>query len=237
MTAGIAAFRAKTPHPPGARSGTATMMAAKVGRRAGVRSHEAIRSAVRPQRLPGSPGITPPKSMLLPCLWMTHPDACITISMPSKRPDWTLPSLPRPGPKSLKPPKKSVAAVRVRTGCHLPGTAQIQLENLGPWHNVPFGPRPTVSAAWMRATSRSYVRHIRRLGHWQKDSLHLRRPDRSRQCQVQHGGGGVVHSLLRQLRRIQDPAHSSSGPPCSPTGRIRRALRQNTIIGGASLWC
>jgi len=244
MNAGIAAFRAKAP-PHILQvfdAGTATMMAAK--------------GAVRPvYEVMKQSGLPFDPSVYLPTVvgYYTTTDGKM-LSMPfnSSTPIlyYNVDAFKKAGLDPDKPPKtwpevaeaakKLVAAGASQAGFSSAWNGWIHLENLGAWHNVPFGTKANgfggLDASYT-FNSPLYVKHIQQLADWQKDKIFV------------YGGRTNVGNAKFSSGEVAMYTESSAGhagfkKTCQfefgtamlPYWPDVKGAPQNTIIGGASLW-
>jgi len=244
MNAGIAAFRANSP--PHILQvfevGTATMMAAKD-------IVKPVYEVMKESGLPFDP------SAYLPAVaaYYTTADGRM-ISMPfnSSTPVfyYNVEMFQKAGLDPDRPPrtwpevgemaKKLLAAGVCRAGFSSAWSGWIHLENLGAWHNVPFGTKANgfggLDARYV-FNSPLYVKHIQQLADWQKDRIFV------------YGGRYDAGMAKFSSGEVAMFTGSSSGyadferdcpfefrTSMLPYWPEVKGAPQNTIIGGASLW-
>ena len=245
MTAGIAAFRAK--NPPHILQvfevGTATMMAAKG-------AVKPVYEVMQQSGLPFDP------NAYLPTVtgYYTTTDGKM-LSMPFNSSTaimyYNIDAFKKAGLDPAKPPKtwpevaeyskKLVAAGASPVGFSSSWNGWIQLENLGAWHNVPLGTKGNgfggLDARYTFNTP-LYVKHVQQLADWQKDKIFTYggRTDLGN-AKFNTGKWPCIRVLPPASPVSRRPASLNSGPPCCPTGPMRRALPRTPSSEGRASGC
>jgi sn-glycerol 3-phosphate transport system substrate-binding protein len=244
MNAGIAAFRAKTP--PHILQvfevGTATMMAAKG-------AVKPVYEVMKESGLPFDPKVYLPT---VTGYYTTTDGRMISMPFNSSTPVlyYNVEMFKKAGLDPEKPPgtwpavgetaRKLLAAGVCQAGLSSAWNGWIHLENLGPWHNVPFGTKANgfggLDARYTFNTP-LYVKHIQQLADWQKDKIFI------------YGGRTNIGNAKFSSGEVAMYTESSAGyagfkKTCQfefgtamlPYWPDQKGAPQNTIIGGASLW-
>jgi sn-glycerol 3-phosphate transport system substrate-binding protein len=136
--------------------------------------------------------------------------------------------------------KKLLAAGVSQAGFSSTWTGWIHLENLGAWHNVPFGTKANgfggLDARYV-FNSPLYVKHMQQLADWQKEKIFV------------YGGrtdAGKTKFLSGEVAMFTESSagYADFDKNCQfefrtsmlPYWPDEKGAPQNTIIGGASLW-
>ncbi|MEN6486961.1 MAG: sn-glycerol-3-phosphate ABC transporter substrate-binding protein UgpB [Syntrophobacteraceae bacterium] len=244
MTAGIAAFRAK--NPPHILQvfevGTATMMAAK----------GAVKPVYQVMKESGLP--FDPKAYLPTVTgYYTTADGKM-LSMPFNSSTvilyYNIDAFKKAGLDPAKPPKtwpemaeygkKLVDAGAAPYGFSSSWTGWIQLENLGPWHNVPFGTKSNGFGgldARYAFNAPLYVKHVQQLADWQKDKIFIYggRTDLGN-AKFNTGEVALYTASSASYAGFKSTCKFEFGTAMLPYWPDVKGAPQNTIIGGASLW-
>jgi sn-glycerol 3-phosphate transport system substrate-binding protein len=244
MTAGIAAFRAK--NPPHILQvfevGTATMMAA----------HGAIKpvyQVMKDSGLPFDPNVYLPT---VTGYYTTTDGRMLSMPFNSSTPIlyYNIDAFKKAGLDPAKPPKtwpemaeaakKLVAAGACSAGFSSSWNGWIQLENLGPWHNVPFGTKANgFGGLDARYTFNAplYVKHIQQLADWQKDKIFVYggRTDIGN-AKFNSGEVAMYTASSASYAGFKRTCKFEFGTAMLPYWPDVKGAPQNTIIGGASLW-
>ncbi|NIS60086.1 MAG: sn-glycerol-3-phosphate ABC transporter substrate-binding protein UgpB [Proteobacteria bacterium] len=243
MTAGIAAFRAKTP--PHILQvfevGTASMMAAK--------------GAIKPvYEVMGESGLPFDPNAFLPTVtgYYTTPDGRM-LSMPfnSSTPVlyYNVEAFEKAGLDPDKPPKtwpevaeyaRKLVKAGYPAGFSTAWISWIHIENFSAWHNVPIGSKANGFGGLdteFTYNSQLHVKHIQQLADWQKEKIFI------------YGGRRNLGNAKFSAGEVAMYTESSAGyagfkKTCKfpfrtsmlPYWPDAPGAPQNTIIGGASLW-
>jgi sn-glycerol 3-phosphate transport system substrate-binding protein len=244
MTAGIAAFRAK--NPPHILQvfevGTATMMAAKG-------AVKPVHEVMKQSGLPFDP------SAYLSTVtgYYTTADGKM-LSMPFNSSTailyYNIDAFKKAGLDPAKPPKtwpelgemakKLVAAGAAPAGFSSSWNGWIHLENLGAWHNVPFGTKANgfggLDARYTFNTP-LYVKHIQQFADWQKDKTFVYggRTDLGN-AKFNSGEVALYTASSASYAGFKKTCQFEFGTAMLPYWPDQKGAPQNTIIGGASLW-
>jgi len=244
MTAGIAAFRAKS-HPHILQVfevGTATMMAAKG-------AVKPVYEVMQESGLPFDPKVYLPT---VTGYYTTADGKMLSMPFNSSTPVlyYNVEMFKKAGLDPAKPPKtwpeveaaakKLVAAGVCQAGFSSAWNGWIQIENLGAWHNVPIGTKGNgFGGLDTRYTFNGplHVRHFQQLADWQKDKVFV------------YGGRTNTGNAKFSSGEVAMYTESSAGyagfkKTCQfefatstlPYWPDVKGAPQNTIIGGASLW-
>jgi sn-glycerol 3-phosphate transport system substrate-binding protein len=243
MTAGIAAFRAKTP--PHILQvyevGTASMMAAK--------------GAIKPvYQLMKDSGLPFDPNAYLPTVtgyYSTTDGKMLSMPFGSSTPVlyYSKDGFKKAGLDPNKPPKtwpevgevsKKLVAAGYQAGFSSAWTSWIHIENLSAWHNVPIGTKGNGFGgldARLTYNGPVQVKHVQQLGDWQKDKVFM------------YGGRTNSGNAKFSSEQVAMYTESSAGyagfaKTCKfefGTGMLPywpdvKGAPQNTIIGGNSLW-
>jgi sn-glycerol 3-phosphate transport system substrate-binding protein len=243
MTAGIAAFRAKTP--PHILQvfevGTASMMAAK--------------GAIKPvYEVMAQSGLPFDPKVYLPTVtgyYTTADGKMLSFPFNSSTPIlyYNKDAFKKAGLDPEKPPKtwpevaeysKKLVAAGYPAGFSTAWITWIHLENLSAWHNLPFGTKSNGMEgldAEFTFNGPVQVKHIQSLADWQKDKIFV------------YGGRDNLGNAKFSSEEVAMYTESSAGyagfaKTCKfdfGTGMLPYwpdvpGAPQNTIIGGASLW-
>jgi sn-glycerol 3-phosphate transport system substrate-binding protein len=243
MTAGIAAFRSKTP--PHILQvfevGTASMMAA--------------RGAIKPvYEVMAESGLPFDPNAYLPTIagyYSTTDGKMLSMPFNSSTPVlyYNKDAFKKAGLDPNKPPKtwpevgeygKKLVAASYPGGLSTAWISWIQIENFSAWHNVPIGTEENGFAGLDTKfvyNSPLHVRHIQQLSDWQKDKIFI------------YGGRRNLGNAKFSSEEVAMYTESSAGyagfkKTCKfefGTGMLPYwpdvpGAPQNTIIGGASLW-
>jgi sn-glycerol 3-phosphate transport system substrate-binding protein len=243
MTAGIAAFRAKTsPHILQVYEvGTASMMAAK----------GAIKPVYQVMKDSGLP--FDPKAYLptVTGYYSTTDGRMLSMPFNSSTPVlyYSKDGFKKAGLDPSKPPKtwpevaeysKKLVAAGYQAGFSSAWTSWIHIENLSAWHNVPLGTKANGFGgldARLTYNGPLQVKHIQQLADWQKDKVFV------------YGGRTNTGNAKFSSEQVAMYTESSAGyagfaKTCKfefGTGMLPywpdvKGAPLNTIIGGASLW-
>ena len=244
MTAGIAAFRAK--NPPHILQvfevGTATMMAAKG-------AIKPVYQVMKESGLPFDP------NAYLPTVtgYYTTTDGKM-LSMPFNSSTailyYNIDAFKKAGLDPAKPPKtwpefgeaakKLVASGAAPAGFSSSWNGWIHLENLGAWHNVPFGTKANgfggLDARYTFNTP-LYVKHIQQFADWQKDKIFVYggRTDLGN-AKFNSGEVALYSASSASYAGFKKTCQFEFGTAMLPYWPDQKGAPQNTIIGGASLW-
>lgn len=244
MTAGIAAFRAKSP--PHILQvfevGTATMMAAKG-------AIKPVYEVMQESGLPFDPQVYLPT---VTGYYTTADGKMLSMPFNSSTPVlyYNVEMFKKAGLDPAKPPKtwpeveaaakKLVAAGVCQAGFSSAWNGWIHIENLGAWHNVPIGTKANgFGGLDTRYTFNGplHTRHFQQLADWQKDKVFV------------YGGRTNTGNAKFSSGEVAMYTESSAGyagfkKTCQfefatstlPYWPDVKGAPQNTIIGGASLW-
>jgi sn-glycerol 3-phosphate transport system substrate-binding protein len=244
MTAGIAAFRAKSqPHILQVfEVGTATMMAAKG-------AIKPVHEVMQESGLPFDPKVYLPT---VTGYYTTTDGKMLSMPFNSSTPVlyYNVEMFKKAGLDPAKPPKtwpeveaaakQLVAAGVCQAGFSSAWNGWIHIENLSAWHNVPIGTKANgfggLDASY-QFNSPLHVRHFQQLADWQKDKVFV------------YGGRTNTGNAKFSSGEVAMYTESSAGyagfkKTCQfefatstlPYWPDVKGAPQNTIIGGASLW-
>jgi len=244
MTAGIAAFRAKTqPHILQVfEVGTATMMAAKG-------AIKPVYEVMQESGLPFDPSVYLPtvtgyyttadgKMLSMPFNSST-PVLYYNVEM-FKKAGLDPANPPKTWPEVEAAAKKLVAAGVCQAGFSSAWNGWIHIENLGAWHNVPIGTKANgFGGLDARYTFNDplHVRHFKQLADWQKDKVFVY-GGRTNTGNAKFSSGEVAmytesSAGYAGFKKTCQFEFATAMLPFWPDGK---GAPQNTIIGGASLW-
>jgi len=243
MTAGIAAFRSKTPPHflQVFEVGTATMMAAK--------------GAIKPvYEVMGESGLPFDPSAYLPTVtgyYTTREGKMLSMPFNSSTPVlyYNKAAFKKAGLDPNKPPKtwpevakyaRKLVKAGYPAGFSTAWISWIQLENFSAWHNVPIGTKANGFGGLdtkFVINSPLHVKHIQQLADWQKEKIFI------------YGGRRNLGNAKFSSEEVAMYTESSAGyagfkKTCKfdfgtsmlPYWPDVPGAPQNTIIGGASLW-
>jgi len=243
MTAGIAAFRSKTPPHflQVFEVGTATMMAAK--------------GAIKPvYEVMGESGLPFDPSAYLPTVtgyYTTREGKMLSMPFNSSTPVlyYNKDAFKKAGLDPNKPPKtwpevakyaRKLVKAGYPAGFSTAWISWIQLENFSAWHNIPIGTKANGFGGLdtkFVINSPLHVKHIQQLADWQKEKIFI------------YGGRRNLGNAKFSSEEVAMYTESSAGyagfkKTCKfdfgtsmlPYWPDAPGAPQNTIIGGASLW-
>ena len=243
MTAGIAAFRSKTP--PHILQvfevGTATMMAAK----------GAIRPVYEVMAESGLP-FNPEDYLPTVTSYYTTSDGKM-LSMPfnSSTPIlwYNLDAFKKAGLDPDKPPKtwpevgeyaKKLVAAGYGGGFSTAWISWVQIENFSAWHNVPMGTKENGFGGLDTEfvyNSPLHIKHIQQLADWQKDKVFIYGGRRNLgDPKFETGEVAMITESSAGYARFKANCKFEFRTSMLPYWPDVPGAPQNTIIGGASLW-
>ncbi len=244
MTAGIAAFRAKTP--PHILQvfevGTATMMAAEG-------AIKPVYEVMAKSGLPFDPGA------FLPTVagYYTTTDGRM-LSMPFnsstpvlyynkdmfKKAGLDADNPPKTWPEVAAAAEKLIQAGVCKAGFSTAWISWIQLENFSAWHNIPFGTKANGFGgldARYTFNSPAHVKHIGMLADWQKNNVFVYGGRRNLgNAKFSSEEVAMYTESSAGFAGFKDTCKFEFGTAMLPYWPELEGAPQNTIIGGASLW-
>jgi len=243
MTAGIAAFRSKSPPHflQVFEVGTASMMAAK--------------GAIKPvYEVMAESGLPFDPKVYLPTVtgYYTTPDGKM-LSMPfnSSTPVlyYNKDAFKKAGLDPNKPPKtwpevaeyaKKIVAAGYKGGFSTAWISWIHLENFSAWHNVPVGTKANgFDGMDTKFTYNSplQVKHIQQLADWQKEKIFVYGGRRNLgNAKFSSGEVAMYTESSAGYAGFKKTCKFEFGTSMLPYWPDAKGAPQNTIIGGASLW-